>query len=86
MSRAGGFDAKSELFVAISGGYHPLSDNTIAIECMKKWCETNTILNGVPSSLLFLIAHIVTTSKALVTRSDALVPSSLLNGPVKGGP
>ena len=26
---------------------------------------------------LFLIANIVTTSKALVTRSDALVPSSL---------
>ena len=28
------------------------------------------------SSFLFLIANIVTTSKALVTRSDALVPSS----------
>ena len=27
---------------------------------------------------LFLIANIVTTSKALVTTSDALVPSSLL--------
>ena len=27
---------------------------------------------------LFLIANIVTTSNALVTRSDALVPSSLL--------
>ena len=33
---------------------------------------------GVTSSFLFLIANIVTTSKALVTRSDALVSSSLL--------
>ena len=29
------------------------------------------------SASLFLIANIVTTSKALVTSSDALVPSSL---------
>ena len=27
---------------------------------------------------MFLVANLVTTSKALVTRSDALVPSSLL--------
>ena len=29
---------------------------------------------------LFLVANLVTTSKALVTRSDALVPSSFLQG------
>ena len=32
------------------------------------------------NSFLFLIANIVTTSKALVTSSDALVPSSFLFG------
>ena len=41
--------------------------------------------NAGSSSFLFLIANIVTTSKALVTSSDALVPSSYIFGTISLG-
>ena len=50
---------------------HGLHTRVVRVNRLKKLFE---VLDG--SNILFLIANIATTSKALVTSSDALVPSS----------
>ena len=70
-----------ELTCSPFAGSRQCRNDRLSAERQKsQWCLVDGLVTSsdalVPSSLLFLIANIVTTSKALLTSSDALVPSS----------